>query len=321
MGACPNVAGFFFSEGAVNGPGPALEVSQQAARLRSHGLAVASPAELEARLRSVSYHRLSAYWHGFRQGDGRFRAGTTFDEVWRRYAFDRHLRLLVMDAVERVEVAVLRTRLVERFCRARGPLGHRQRGNLRPDVEAVRHAEWLESVDRAQARSRELLVEQFEASQPYGSPLPLWMAAELLSFGQLFTFYRFLNRADQRALAGEFGVLPKVLESWLYTLNYVRNVCAHHGRLWNRELPIRPLVPDARRQPAWHQPSPPENDRVYVVLLLLRHLLAIVAPQSAWQERLLALLERNPGIPRADMGFPEDWATCPLWARPGDRAI
>ena len=91
--------------------------------------------------------------------------------------------------------------------------------------------------------------------------------------------------SQQQQLAAHFGLLPPVLESWLHTLNYVRNTCAHHARLWNRELPIRPKVPDQKHQPDWHVPAPPANDRVYVVLLLLRHLQRLVAPQSHWVAR------------------------------------
>ncbi len=103
----------------------ALTFGQQAAQLQSRGLVAATTAEIEARLRDVSYYRLSAYWHTFKRPDESLVPGTTLEQVWRRYVFDRHLRLLVMDAIERVEVAILRTRMVEQFTVRHGPFGHR----------------------------------------------------------------------------------------------------------------------------------------------------------------------------------------------------
>jgi len=87
---------------------PALTFAEQANRLLSRGL-VADHNELVNILKAVSYYRLSAYWHTFRiegDPDDRLRPGTTLTMVWNRYVFDRQLRLLVMDAIERVEVVV-----------------------------------------------------------------------------------------------------------------------------------------------------------------------------------------------------------------------
>lgn len=292
---------------------PALTFAQQAALLQSRGLIAASVADIEARLRAVSYYRLSAYWHPFRRPDESLLPGTTLEQVWRRYVFDRHLRLLVMDAVERVEVALLRTRMVEQFTVTYGPFGHRQWRNFKPDFAPADHTKLLLDIDQSAARSREVFVEHFHAKYTAEPHLPLWMAAEIMTFGQLFTFFRQLNRTEQQGLAAPFGLLPPVLESWLHALNYVRNTCAHHARLWNRELPIRPRVPDRRHQPDWHVPAPPANDRIYVVLLLLRHLLRHVAPQSRWVDRLHKLLTDYPEIPIVSMGFPANWPACPLW--------
>lgn len=309
----PKCGGFLFSFRAMNYGKPALNFAQQAAQLQARGLAAGRVADIEARLRDVSYYRLSAYWHPFKQADDSLAPGTTLETVWRRYTFDRHLRLLVMDAVERVEVAVLRTRMVEQFAVRYGAFGHRQWKNFRPDFKPAEHTKLLLDIDLAAERSREVFIEHFRAKYTAEPHLPLWMAAEIMTFGQLFTFYRQLNRTEQQQLAAPFGVLPPVLESWLLALNYIRNACAHHARLWNRELPIRPLVPDQKHQQDWHNPSAPKNDRVYVVLLLLRHLMRDVAPRSQWTNRLHKLLADYPEIPLHLMGFPVNWIACPIW--------
>ena len=291
---------------------PALTVEQQADQLLHRGL-LADRARLIETLSRVSYCRLTAYWHPFARPDDTFAPGTSFDKIWRRYTFDRQLRLLVMDAVERVEVVVLRTLMVEQHARQYGPFGYRDARSFRPEFAGDSHRRMVEEIDRETSRSREPFVAQFLTQYASEPGLPLWMPAEIASYGILFTFYRHLNLAEQKQLATRLALPAGVLQSWLFCLNYIRNICAHHARLWNRELAIRPLVPDAKKQPDWHRPVTPDNRRTFAVLTLLRWLLLEIAPNSRWAERLRQLLADYPEIPQPLMGFPTGWETSPIW--------
>ncbi|MCX6865168.1 MAG: Abi family protein [Verrucomicrobia bacterium] len=274
--------------------------------------------QLLATLRRVSYYRLSGYWHPFREADDRFRAGTTLEMIWDRYTFDRQLRLLVLDAVERVEIAVLRTAMVELHARSYGPFGYRQPTAFHPAFATIKpdgrsgHDRMIEDIDRSTAQSKETFVEHFRTKYVAELALPLWMAAEVASFGNLLTFFRNLNHADKMQIAKAYGLPAKVLENWLLCLGYVRNLCAHHARLWNRELAIRPMIP--HKDPVWQTPLVPDNRRIYAVLSLLRSLLKDVAPSSLWPARLDALLAKYPVMPLAPMGFPSNWKATRLWA-------
>jgi len=235
------------------------------------------------------------------------------EKVWRRYAFDRQLRLLVMDGIERVEIAVLRTLMVEQHARKYGPFGYRDAKNFRPEFAAPDHQRMVEEFDAAVSRSREPFVEHFRVKYFSEPGLPLWMAAEITSFGTLFTFYRHLNLSEQKNLAGQLGLSANVLQSWLFCLNYIRNLCAHHSRLWNRELGIRPRIPNPKNAPEWHTPVTPDNRRTYAVLVLLRWLILRIAPQSQWAKRLRELLKNYPDVPLNLAGFPSAWDTSPIW--------
>ena len=295
---------------------PALSFAQQADLLIARGL-VADRTQLIAILERVNYYRLSGYWHPFRRAADTFAPGTTMEQVWRRYAFDRQLRLLVMDAVERVEVAVLRTRMVEHHARQYGPFGYREAASFRPEFAQpdafgiVPRDRMLDDIDRATGQSREAFVEHFRMKYTSEPALPLWMVAEIASFGTLLTFFRYLNHTESRQLATTYGLPAKVLQSWLFCLNYIRNLCAHHARLWNRELAIKPLIP--HNDPRWHQPAPPDNRRVYAVLCLLRAMQQHIAPRSGWHQRLRQLLAQYPDVPSATMGFVAGWENSPLW--------
>jgi abortive infection bacteriophage resistance protein len=133
-----------------------------------------------------------------------------------------------------------------------------------------------------------------------------------MTFGMLLTLFRDCPGSVRQEVSGRFGVGGGVLESWLRTLNGVRNVCAHHRRLWNRELDCRPEIPwkDSR----WHKPVEVSPSRVFGALTILKYLLDEIAPQSGWPTRLQGLLNEYPEIPRLPMGYPDGWEFCPIWA-------
>jgi abortive infection bacteriophage resistance protein len=101
--------------------------------------------------------------------------------------------------------------------------------------------------------------------------------------------------------------------SWLHTLNYVRNICAHHARLWNRDLAVQPELPEARNDPRWYGARAIGKKRVFVVLTLLNYLLKEAAPHTKWRERLVALFGKYQNVPLKMMGIPADWRTHDLW--------
>lgn len=110
-----------------------------------------------------------------------------------------------------------------------------------------------------------------------------------------------------------FGVADRVLESWLTALNGVRNVCAHHARLWNRVLGYKPMIPKKKKHPEWHEPVKVDPARIFGESTILKYILTQVAPQSEWPDRLEALFAEYPDIPKRFMGFPDDWKECPIW--------
>lgn len=297
---------------------PALSFEQQAQRLIERGLIAPDKAALVSRLKAVNYYRLSAYWYPFKKidplsGEEGFAPNTTFEVIWGRYTFDRELRLLVMDAVERVEVAILRTRMVEQFALLHEPFGYSDIRNFAPRFSATEHTRLLYELDEAVNRSSEEFVGRFRRKYSGEPRLPLWMAVEVMTFGQLFTIFRNLHRTEQQSLSRQFDLYPPVLVSWLHSLNFIRNACAHHARLWNRELPIRPQVPEQRHRPEWYAPFQFDNRRIFTVLTLLRYLLGYIDPQSDWQNRFEALLQAYPEIPLNWMGIPKNWRDSLIW--------
>jgi abortive infection bacteriophage resistance protein len=295
----------------------ALSYAEQADLLLSRGL-IADRSLLIERLKAVNYYRLSGYLHTFRKidTDGQridlYLPGTNLTTVWRRYVFDRQLRLLVLDGIERVEIA-MKTRLTHDFCRKYGAFGYLEPQNL-PRLAPVHHADFLRRVEEETSRSREDFVGHFLSK--YGDSheyLPLWMAVEVMSYGSVLTLFHGMAESELKHVARGFGLKLPLLDSWITTLNYIRNICAHHGRLWNRELGVKPKIPYSNIYPEWHNPVPTPADRIFSVLTILHFFIAKIAPQSKWPERLRELLAEFPDMPLEFMGFPEEWNRHTIW--------
>ncbi len=284
---------------------PALTFVQQLQLLEDRGLTVNDPPRALRWLSKISYYRLSAYFLPFKTGQN-FTPGTEFDQIAGLYIFDRKLRLLVLDAIERVEIAI-RTSLTYEIGHAYGAFGHADPVNFAP---TMRHVDFMAELANEEGRARETFATHFRRKYTLETHLPVWMATELLSFGTISMLYRELRPSLKQRIAGDFLVDDHFLGSWLHSLSYIRNVCAHHKRLWNRQLAVRPSIPTRNRN--WpHQI--PDTSRVYSCIAILRHMLKVVAPNCQWRARLFALLDAHPNVSLVAMGFPPNWRALALW--------
>ena len=213
---------------------PAISFADQADLLISRGL-IANRDELIRRLEAVNYYRLSGYLYPFRQrittpnAAGKptitvidqFKTGTTLTEVWDRYRFDRQLRLLLMDAIERIEVSV-RTRMVYEFTLQHGAFGHLSHEHL-PKLKVEEYLSWRAKLVGNAKKSKEEFVEHFfKKYQPEHQELPLWILCELMDFGGMQSFYRGMSDPLRQTVAKSFGLSDELMDSWLRALNTVR---------------------------------------------------------------------------------------------------
>jgi abortive infection bacteriophage resistance protein len=297
---------------------PALTFDEQVEQLLSRGMS-GDRDKMRRRLASVSYYRLSGYWfHRKLLDDDTFQPGTTFDVAWEQYIFDRKLRLLLMDAIERIEVGV-RTQFSYHHAHSHGPFGYFANAASLPGLAAEDRTKALRRISEEVLRSKERFVTHFGKKYGDHHPCPpIWMATEVMSFGCVLGLLKGSSNEVRDQVARTFGVSDKVLLSWLWALSEVRNVCAHHGRLWNRELGNKPMIPYAKHHPEWHAPVAIPNQRVFSVLTICAYSLKKLAPHSSWQARLWKLVVQSPHIPVKNMGFPVNWLECPLWSGAAD---
>lgn len=324
---------------------PYATYAEQVTILRSRGFICADDAAAIELLKTVGYYRLSAYVYPFREllppGDQQqqspthFRSeqiapGTSLEMVAALWRFDRELRLLVLDAIETIEIG-LRSRIASQLGK-RDVFAHLRIGSLndaacnkpaRRRAQGVRtqHDEWLSHYNRAVRAAKEDFVRHNVHKY---DQLPIWIALEVLTFGNTVALFNLMKQEDQTAIARELGIKGgSLLAGWLETVNYVRNVAAHHARLWNRTTtlkvrrPKEPQVgPDLK-----HLASDVPTDKIYASLAVMAHLVSQLDPTSNWATRVRNHVQAFPlktGMsPTVNMGFPGGWGALDLW-RPSD---
>ncbi|MCL2561832.1 MAG: Abi family protein [Rikenellaceae bacterium] len=217
---------------------PALTFQDQVNLLKSRGLEIVDEPRAARHLSNVSYYRLSAYMIPFRKRDAAgkitddFEDGTMWDDVYNLYRFDRKLRLLIFDAIERIEIA-LRTQVINQLSLKYGSHWPDDSALFKTQEVFTKMQERIE--ERLKANSRMEFIKHYH--EKYNHPLtpPSWMTVELLCFGDLSWICKsWREKKDVTAIARSLGIpQDKILHSWLRAINYVRNICAHHARLWN----------------------------------------------------------------------------------------
>ena len=310
---------------------PPLTYEKQVELLLSRGLIVTDRKRAERHLANISYYRLSAYMLPYKKKeDGiiidAFKEGTTWDDIYDLYVFDRKLRLLVFDAIERLEVAI-RTQIIYQLSHKYGShwqdnahifnppreVTLRDGRTITIDVYREIHSPITEQLHSNRA---EVFIQHYHNN--YGTPEnpPSWMSVEIMYFNHLSKICTGLkNRADINGIASYFALPPKTFCSWLHTMNYVRNICAHHSRLWNRDLNIVPEKLSFSKRLVWiSNPDTAKRSKTYYFFCMINYMLQVANPTSQFKSTLKELLEEYKNVISLDsMGFPQGWKEEKMW--------
>lgn len=304
-----------------------LSFQDQITLLKSRGLEIDNEPKALSYLQEISYYRLSAYFLPYQNAKDKFEPNITFDQIIKTYSFDRELRLLVFDCIERIEVAI-RTQIVYQMSLHYNDSHWQDNQNhfITPYYNKIGNlanpfAEFQAIISKAKtARTPETFIKHYINNYHKPANPPSWMCLELLTIGELSHIYRGLkNNADKKRIADFFEVHPTVFTSWLHTLTYVRNICAHHSRLWNRDLAIEPeklLKPKGN----WINKPFENNKRVFYFLCVLRYMLLRANPNNRMKQKVENIFNNYPTIPIKFLGIPSDgkgnlldWKIEPLW--------
>ncbi|MDQ3100647.1 MAG: Abi family protein [Bacteroidota bacterium] len=237
-----------------------------------------------------------------------FKPDARFDTAFELYKFDRILRLQILREIEKIEVAV-RAKVIYICSHQFGPFWFMDPTHFHNPIS---HSKTLTHLSVEIDRSDEDFIKAFRNN--YSDPMPpSWMTFEVASFGTLSRLYQNLKPGrTRRDVAHSFSLNDRVFMSWLHTLVYVRNVCAHHARLWNRTLGIIPEMPrQTRRQ--WLIDPQVNQRKLYFLLSMILYLHHTVDPHNTFAQKVMDLFGSHPNVDPGAMGFPANWRTEPLW--------
>ena len=284
---------------------PALSVSDMMKHLQRKGLVISDASKAERYLNTIGYYRLSAYFIPFYSHQDVFQNNVTFDDVLSLYIFDRKLRLLTLDPVQRIEVAV-RTAISNHMSLKYGPFWilddqHFEDFNIYHRLIGV-----CLKYAGSEARHSQSCKHYFTVYGDHPLP-PSWMLVEELPmdcWSKLFVNLK--NKQDKRAIANQFQFSWRDFASWLQTATIIRNILAHHRRFWNVTVPIKPanmhhyIVNAGLLQGA------------YISFSVIMKLFTSFTQHSSWNRRLAAHMTTCPLDIHMHMGFPVNWQQVPF---------
>ena len=274
---------------------PPMTIDEQVENLKNIGLIVDDEEYAKKILNDISYFRLiKAYSLNLKSKNGCYNKQTTFKEIVDLYLFNSNFRQLIFPEIEKVEINV-RCRLANFFAEQYGVLGYLQAENFSNENY---HAQFLEDIkEEVRRNSKAPFVRNFKENYEGGN-LPIYALVEVFSFGTLSKFYKNMLNKDKKAIAKTFGVGYTYFESWLESISYVRNICAHYGRIYNAKLSKTPILYKEYTQVGIG------NNRIYGVLLCLKYLLKDDDHWNLFVDKIELLFDKYPCVQISTMGFP-----------------
>ena len=279
--------------------------------LLSRGLAIDNPTKAEQYLRTISYYRLSAYMHPFLEipkSENRFKPESSFEQVMMLYRFDKKLRLLMFNEIEKIEVA-FRTAMIDECTSAFGDNFWMTSVSYFDDSHVFQKT--LSLMEHEINKSHEEFIVHFK--QTYSNPFPpSWILSEILPLGVMTKIFLHLKDTQvKKRIALRFGLQLRVFNSWMTIVTLTRNTCCHHARVWNKRNTMAPMIPRRTSYPWITLQANPL--RTYYDLCIIKYLLNVISPNNDMSQKLMNLLADFPLVDVAAMGFPAGWEQEPLW--------
>lgn len=277
---------------------PSMTIDEQIENLKRIGLLIENEAYAKRILNDISYFRLiKAYGLNLKSKNENYDGSVTFEQIVELYLFNANFRQILFPKIEQIEINV-RCRVSNHFAERYGVLGYLQKNNFSNENY---YDIFLEDIDEELRRNaRAPFVQNFKENYE-GGQLPIYALVEVFSFGTLSKFYKNMLNSDKKAVAKTFGVGYTYLESWLESISYVRNICAHYGRLYNARLSKTPMLYKEYSEVGIG------NNRIFGVLLCMRSLLKEDSHWNIFVDQIEMLFEKYEKVDIKTMGFTKEW--------------
>lgn len=297
----------------------ALTIDEQIKLLKKRGLEITNSLFAKKYLANISYYRLGEYWHVMQSDKIAhiFKPNSKFEDVIALYNFDAALRLLLFDVIEKIEIS-LRTKLIYHLSHEINPWWFQ---NFELFTDSRELVKTLSNIEQELSRTKDVTIKNHLKNYKQDKRFPpAWKSLEQTSFGALSKLYSNLksNIRSKNIIAEEFGAVNHTyLPSWLQSITQIRNYCAHHSRLWNRNLPgtvkLLPKPPNPWIVKQENIPKHHDFQRLYVHMCLMKYLLNTIHPKNNFTNRLNKLFIKYPNVDQKALGMKPNWIEEPLW--------
>lgn len=298
---------------------PPLDHIAMVQLLKKRWLEIWDEGKVEKHLKHTGYYRLSAYFKSYQKKDDTFIQGTSFHDVWDTYIFDRKLRLHTLDAIEKIEVS-LKANINDIFSIKKWCLWYLDPANfdLTPRVSYNPnakqpfdiHKELMTKISNISGSPRENVKYYQQKYTP--NELPSWILFDELTIGEISNMYNLFPQATRQEIADVYGVYERDFKAWIQTIMNIRNICAHHGRLWNRRYPFKVRANDIIfkskfqkfKNKGWYMEVIPNY---YNIFLIITHLLWKINKNFHWTDGLKNILKQHKHRYNKRMWLPARW--------------
>ena len=305
-------------------PKKSRSIQEQIDLLKQRGMKIEDEEFAGLHLSHISYYRLKGYWWDMQIDKERhiFSKDADFKDVIARYFFDKELRLILFDAIESIEIA-LRTKMIYHLSQSYGGLYYTDKGLF---VNEELHQQHIEDLMVEFMRSSEIFIKDYK--HKYGvwedgkctsltQQPDAWVIFEVATFGTLSKIYKNLNHQlpEKAKIANDFGLnIHTELSSWLEAISYLRNIVAHHSRVWSRNMVKRPMDISNPRG-IWLQNPLSEfaRKKPYLIITSMLYLCNAINAGDIYKKKIISLIAKNPDMPIHKIGFPNHWNKELIW--------
>ena len=301
-----------------------LTVDEQIDRLEQRGLNFSDKKLARNYLQNISYYLLRAYTFPFQDNDPNadhefLEDDIDFGDIIDLYVFDRRLRSLVFNELEKIEVAI-RTQLSLVYSnKSQDPFWYLDKGWFSRASEDAFSA-LIDDVTDDVERSNEDFIKHYKTKYDSPEMPPTWMSLEVVSFGTLSQMYKMLDKCpEKKQIALAFGIGNEdVFANWLHAFSNLRNCCAHHSRIWNRRFVVHLKLAYNTSRPFLTTESSMaiHSNKLFALLSAIKYIADILSPGNSFKQNLIVLLnEHHRLLKLREMGFISDWQNLPVWKK------
>ncbi len=215
------------------------------------------------------YNVINGYKDLFMNNEDTFKNGTSFEELYALYDFDRSLRDILLKYILKIE-NTLRTLVAYYFSLEHGNDNYLTINNFncyqninvseKTKIKRIKYIQEL--IIKIQQKTSKAMISKSYIQHyvvTYGF-VPLWVLVNILSFGELSKFIELMKQKERVKIAKFFDCDEDGLIQMVKLINFYRNLCAHDERVYNAKLPKYLYIKDTK----YHQKLDiPKNNDMY----------------------------------------------------------